>query len=81
VVLGSILNDGDEVFTVEDAGDGDKGTGMGQIRDKLELGITELGDSAIEFSQAIGSSTGLLDDNHRAKVARHFLSSEVRLDG
>jgi hypothetical protein len=71
MVLGSVLNDGDEVLTVEDVGDGDEGMGMGQIRDELELGIAELGDGAVEFSQVIGSPMGLSDDNHRAKVVRH----------
>ena len=66
---------------VEDAGDRDEGAGTGQIRDELELGIAELGDGAVEFGQVIGSSMGLSDDNHRAKVARLRLSSKVRLNG
>jgi hypothetical protein len=51
VVLSSILNNRDEVFMVEDMGDGDEGTGMGQIRDELELGVIELRYGAIKFGQ------------------------------
>jgi hypothetical protein len=47
---GVVLDDGNEIFAIEDAGDRDKRVSAGQVGDESKRGVAEVGDGDVGFS-------------------------------